>query len=170
MRDHFRSRPSIPILCKQSTPSALTTFTLHSKLYQLHAVSKKLKVTLAHARLLNARSMSQGNPAFPGRNIYASSSKLPDRTAQKSGTNAPSQQYTQSTFGRRPEAAYQFGQSTAPLQQQQHGRQSMEKEPNALSELSEEQRDEINESVGAMLLLMILCPVTNWRIVLPVRP
>ncbi|KAJ9608643.1 Calcium-binding component of the spindle pole body (SPB) half-bridge [Cladophialophora chaetospira] len=89
--------------------------------------------------------MSQGNPAFPGRNVYASSSKLPDRTAQKAGTNAPSQQYTQSTFGRRPEPAYQYGQTTAGSQQQ-HGRQSMEKEPNALSELSEEQRDEINES------------------------
>ncbi|KAG9793377.1 hypothetical protein ABEF95_011168 [Exophiala dermatitidis] len=85
--------------------------------------------------------MSQANPPFPGRNVYASSSKLPDRTGLKSGP--------QSTFGRRPEQAYQFGQSTAT--QQQHGalggRQSMEKESNnALSELSEEQRDEINEA------------------------
>ncbi|OCT44237.1 Cell division control protein 31 [Cladophialophora carrionii] len=96
--------------------------------------------------------MSQGNPAFPARNVYASSSKLPDRTAQRPGATAPSQQYTQSTFGRRPDHIYQYAQPTAPpvLQQQAHampaGRQSTEKEPNALSELSEEQRDEINES------------------------
>ncbi|KIW72710.1 hypothetical protein PV04_00886 [Phialophora macrospora] len=93
--------------------------------------------------------MSQGNPAFPGRNVYASSSKLPDRTAQRPGATAPPQQYTQSTFGRRPEQAYQYAQSTAPPQPHAipgPGRQSIEKEPNALSELSEEQRDEINES------------------------
>ncbi|KAK5451434.1 Calcium-binding component of the spindle pole body (SPB) half-bridge [Exophiala xenobiotica] len=93
--------------------------------------------------------MSQANPSFPGRSVYASSSKLPDRTGSKPpGLAAPSQTYTQSTFGRRPEQAYQFGQSTAT--HAQHGgqgvRQSMEKEPNALSELSEEQRDEINEA------------------------
>ncbi|OAP59693.1 hypothetical protein AYL99_06991 [Fonsecaea erecta] len=92
--------------------------------------------------------MSQGNPAFPGRNLYASSSKLPDRTAQKPGTTVSSQQYSQSAFGRRPEPQYPFGQSAAP--QPQHGalggRQSMEKESNALGELSDEQRDEINEA------------------------
>src|SRR5882757_3576406 len=95
--------------------------------------------------------MSQANSSFPGRNVYASSSKLPDRTALKPGTSVPPQTYSQSTFGRRPDQPYQFGQSTAT--QQQHGalggRQSMEKEPNALSELSEEQRDEINEAVCA---------------------
>ena len=94
--------------------------------------------------------MSQGNPSFPGRNVYASSSKLPDRTALKTGSGA-AQPYTESSLGRRPNQPYQFGQSTAA--QQQHGalggRQSMEKEPNALSELSEEQRDEINEAVCA---------------------
>lgn len=94
--------------------------------------------------------MSQGNQPFPGRPVYASSSKLPDRTALKPGAAPPPQAYSQSTFGRRPEQSYQFGQSTAA--QQQHGplgaRQSMEKESNALSELSEEQRDEINEAVG----------------------
>ncbi|KIW90192.1 uncharacterized protein Z519_08835 [Cladophialophora bantiana CBS 173.52] len=92
--------------------------------------------------------MSQGNPTFPGRNLYASSSKLPDRTAQKPGITLPSQQYPQSTFGRRSEQQYQLGQTAAP--QPQHGvlagRQSMEKESNALGELSEEQRDEINEA------------------------
>jgi hypothetical protein len=96
--------------------------------------------------------MSQGNPSFPGRAVYASSSKLPDRTASKPpGAAAVPQTYSQSTFARRPEQPYQFGQSTAT--QQQHGalggRQSMEKEPHALSELSEEQRDEINEAVCA---------------------
>ncbi|EXJ65714.1 uncharacterized protein A1O5_11242 [Cladophialophora psammophila CBS 110553] len=92
--------------------------------------------------------MSQGNPTFPGRNLYASSSKLPDRTTQKPGITLPSQQYSQSTFGRRPEQQYQLAQTAAP--QPQHGvlagRQSMEKESNALGELSEEQRDEINEA------------------------
>ncbi|KIX06320.1 uncharacterized protein Z518_04295 [Rhinocladiella mackenziei CBS 650.93] len=92
--------------------------------------------------------MSQANPSFPTRNVYASSSKLPDRPAPKSGAALPPQPYAQSTFGRRPEQPYQFGQSTAT--QQQHGalggRQSMEKESNALSELSEEQKDEINEA------------------------
>lgn len=91
--------------------------------------------------------MSQANPAFPGRNVYASSSKLPDRTALKAGS-AAAQPYSQSSLGRRPDQPYQFGQSTAT---QQHGgsRPNMEKEPNALSELSEEQRDEINEAVCA---------------------
>ncbi|KIV80407.1 hypothetical protein PV11_07907 [Exophiala sideris] len=93
--------------------------------------------------------MSQGNPSFPGRAVYASSSKLPDRTAAKPpGAAAAPQTYSQSTFAQRPTQPYQFGQSTAT--QQQHGalggRQSMEKEPHALSELSEEQRDEINEA------------------------
>ncbi|EXJ95252.1 hypothetical protein A1O1_00372 [Capronia coronata CBS 617.96] len=90
--------------------------------------------------------MSQANPSFPGRNVYASSSKLPDRTALKSGPSAVPQPYSQSTFGRRPEQPYQFGQSTATQQQHGANRQSMEKESNALSELSEEQRDEINEA------------------------
>ncbi|EXJ64763.1 hypothetical protein A1O7_01101 [Cladophialophora yegresii CBS 114405] len=105
--------------------------------------------------------MSQGNlAAFPGRNVYASSSKLPDRTAQRPGTvGAPApappqpQHNTQSTFGRRPDTQTTY-QYAPPLHQQAQahampgaGRQSTtEKEPNALSELSEEQRDEINES------------------------
>lgn len=93
--------------------------------------------------------MSQANPSFPGRNVYASSSKLPDRTALQKG-GAAAQPYSQSSLGRRPDQPYQFGQSTAA---QQHGglgpRSNMEKEPNALSELSEEQRDEINEAVCA---------------------
>ena len=98
--------------------------------------------------------MSQGNPPFPSRNVYAaSSSKLPDRTGVKPGTTNPPQAYSQSQFGRRPDQPYQFGQSTATQQQQQQralgGRQTMEKESNALSELSEEQRDEINEAVCA---------------------
>ncbi|KAJ9639635.1 uncharacterized protein PV06_03084 [Exophiala oligosperma] len=93
--------------------------------------------------------MSQANPAFPGRNVYASSSsKLPDRTGQKPAGVAPSQHYSQSAFGRRADQTHPFNQSLAP--QQQHGaqgaRQSMEKEPNVLSELSEEQREEINEA------------------------
>jgi hypothetical protein len=107
--------------------------------------------------------MSQGNPAFPGRNVYASSSKLPDRTAQRPGATAPSQQYTQSTFGRRPEQAYQYTQPTAPPLPHAMpgpGRQSTEKEPSALSELSEEQRDEINESVS-LPCPMYRLPVPN---------
>ncbi len=120
-------------------------------------------MTTAHLRPFYARPMSQGNPAFPGRNVYASSSKLPDRPAQKSGTNnVPSQQYTQSNFGRRPEPAYQFGQSAAPPQQQQQGRHSLEKEPNALSELSEEQRDEINESVWTTMLSKLNDPWADF--------
>ncbi|OAL31348.1 hypothetical protein AYO20_08258 [Fonsecaea nubica] len=101
------------------------------------------------------------NPSFPGRNLYASSSKLPDRTAQKAGTTVPSQQYPQSTFGRRPEQQYQFGQSIAPQHGALGGRQSMEKESNALSELSEEQRDEINEAVCTEIILHLLY-VTNY--------
>ncbi|KAK5044512.1 hypothetical protein LTR84_010723 [Exophiala bonariae] len=90
--------------------------------------------------------MAQATPSFPGRNVYASSSKLPDRTVLKPGS-AAAQQYSQSSLGRRPDQPYQFGQPSAT---QQHGglggRPNMEKEPNALSELSEEQRDEINEA------------------------
>lgn len=94
--------------------------------------------------------MSQPGPSFPGAGPYPpSSSKLPDRTAVKTGSN-PTQRYTQSALGRRPDQSYQFAQSSgAP--QPQHGalgpRSSMEKESNVLSELSEEQRDEINEAV-----------------------
>ncbi|KIV98155.1 hypothetical protein PV10_01835 [Exophiala mesophila] len=93
--------------------------------------------------------MSQPGPPFPGAGAYPpSSSKLPDRTAVKAGSN-PAQRYTQSALGRRPDQSYQFAQSSgAP--QPQHGalgaRSSMEKESNVLSELSEEQRDEINEA------------------------
>lgn len=115
--------------------------------------------------------MAQATPAFPGRNVYASSSKLPDRTALKPGS-AAAQQYTQSSLGRRPDQPYQFGQSTAT---QQHGglgaRSSMEKEPNALSELSEEQRDEINEAVmRASPLLFYHMADANQKTVFLVRP
>jgi Ca2+-binding EF-hand superfamily protein len=114
--------------------------------------------------------MSQSNAPFPSRNIYAaSSSKLPDRTntagagAQKSTQqqqqSQQAQQYAQSTFGRRPEPSqsYAFAQSTAPQQSQYGappGRQSLERDQqqqqsqNALVELSEDQRTEIEESVS----------------------
>ena len=149
-----------PPAARPNSPDA--TSTQHSK----HSPSSKYSslsyhhkhtciVTTAEADTcafapITSLSMSQGNPSFPGRNVYASSSKLPDRTALKTGSGA-AQPYTESSLGRRPNQPYQFGQSTAA--QQQHGalggRQSMEKEPNALSELSEEQRDEINEAVCA---------------------
>lgn len=150
------------LLCyshKQIQPSSfLSSFSYKLVFADLHAASKATLVTLAHLRPLNACLMSQGNPTFPGRNVYASSSKLPDRTAQKPGTTAPAQQYSQSTFGRKTEQSYQFGQPTVP--QQQYGastaRPSMEKEPNALSELSAEQREELVEAVWATLFLHLL--------------
>jgi hypothetical protein len=123
-------------------------------------------------------SMSQSNPPFPSRNIYAaSSSKLPDRTntagagAQKSTQqqqqSQQAQQYAQSTFGRRPEPSqsYGFAQSTAPQQSQYGapGRQSLERDQqqqqqqnqNALVELSEDQRTEIEESVSTSFVHQI---------------
>lgn len=95
--------------------------------------------------------MAQAGPSFPARNVYPSSSKLPDRTAVKTG-GPGTQGYSQSGLGRRPDQSYQFGQSsTVPQQQQQQQQQqqrsSIEKESNVLGELSEEQRDEINEAV-----------------------
>jgi hypothetical protein len=115
------------------------------------------------------RPMSQNTAAYPGRSIYASSSKLPDRPAQKTGTTVPSQQYTQSNVGRRPEQSYQFAQSTVPQQQHgQGGRQTMEKETNALAELTEEQRDEINEAVRGLVPLATLS--ANLETVLSIRP
>lgn len=123
----------------------------------LHVFAKVVELTTAPLPHFEGPSMSQANPSFPGRNVYSSSSKLPDRTALKPGTSVPPQTYSQSTFGRQPGQPYQFGQST--VTQQQHGalggRQSMEKESNALSELSEEQRDEINEAVWRQTLCHI---------------
>lgn len=93
--------------------------------------------------------MSQALPGFNGRNTFAPSSKLPDRTGFGTSTNP--QTFAQSAFARRPDTTYQFPQASIPPQHGPlpiGGRQTMEKETSALNDLSEEQREEINEAVG----------------------
>ncbi|RMD41788.1 hypothetical protein DV735_g3302, partial [Chaetothyriales sp. CBS 134920] len=86
------------------------------------------------------------------RNVFATSTKLPDRTAY---TTTTQQSFAQSAYGRRPDQpSYAVATQVPPPPQQQHGpaattmppRHSMEKEPSALSELTEEQRDECQEA------------------------
>ena len=93
--------------------------------------------------------MSQGQPAFPPRNAFASSTKLPDRTFN-STTTQPT--LAQSAFARRPEQSYASSSQAAPPPQHVfgpgHGRESMERDSNFLAELSVEQRDECNEAVS----------------------
>jgi hypothetical protein len=106
--------------------------------------------------------MSQGHPAFPQqqRNAFATSTKLPDRTAYTTTTNTNTQpNFSQSAFGRAQQAypaqpqAAQYApvanqmSMQGPSQGQGAGRASLEKENNVLAELSEEQRDECNEAV-----------------------
>ncbi|RMZ90804.1 hypothetical protein DV736_g1965, partial [Chaetothyriales sp. CBS 134916] len=91
--------------------------------------------------------MSQGHGGFPQRNVFATSTKLPDRSNY---TTTTQQSFAQSAYGRRPEEPYAV--ATQAPQLVQHGtaaapaRHSMEKEPSALSELTEEQRDECQEA------------------------
>ena len=87
-------------------------------------------------------SASQNHPSFPPRNTYTSASKLPDRT----GLNSNPPPFGSSSLARRPDQQNQpYSQPAPPQQHVQPGRQ--EKESNALNELSEEQREEINEAV-----------------------
>jgi hypothetical protein len=90
-------------------------------------------------------SASQVHPSFPPRNTYGASNKLPDRTAIHN--NPPP--FSQSSLSRRPDQLQQYIQqpSLPPQHTQPAVRQTMEKEINALQELSEEQREEINEAV-----------------------
>ena len=69
--------------------------------------------------------------------MYGASMRLPDRTLSN---NPPP--FGQS-LSRRPEPQPQYQQQNQPP-----GRGTMEKEGNALNELSDEQREEINEAVG----------------------
>jgi hypothetical protein len=108
-------------------------------------------------------SISQGHPAFPPRSTYAASGKLPDRTTLN---NPPP--FGSSALSRRPDQhAQQYSQQ--PPQPPQHGQQQQmqggggrqhqqsqqagqEKEPNPLNDLSEEQREEINEAVRLQII------------------
>jgi hypothetical protein len=85
-------------------------------------------------------SASAGHPSFPPRNTYASTSKLPDRTALNN--NPPP--FGSSSLARRPDQPQPYAQQPPPPGPA--GRPH-DKETNALNELSEEQREEINEAV-----------------------
>ena len=74
------------------------------------------------------------------RTMYGASTKLPDRTAINN--NPPP--FGQSTMSRRPEAQSQFQPS---LPAGPGGRGQLDKDGNAVNELSDEQREEINEAV-----------------------
>ena len=102
--------------------------------------------------------MSQGHPAFPQRNAFASSTKLPDRTGYN---NTTQQSFSQSAFGRRPEPSYPAPSQAqaAPQYAPAPGavRPSMEKDNNFLAELSEEQRDECQEAVSDVPATQGMC-------------
>ncbi|ETN43210.1 uncharacterized protein HMPREF1541_02369 [Cyphellophora europaea CBS 101466] len=88
--------------------------------------------------------MSQGHPAYPQRNAFATSSKLPDRTFSSAGT-ATQPQFARSAYSRRPEYAPGPGAQSAP-QYGQPRQTSMEKEQDIYSSLPDDQRDEIQEA------------------------
>lgn len=99
-------------------------------------------------------SGAQAHPSFPSRNTFATSTKLPDRTGLnnppfgQSALNNPIQPFGQ-TIPRRNEPQTQFGQTQSapqPPQHAQQGRPTQEKPRNYLTDLSEEQREEINEA------------------------
>ena len=109
-------------------------------------------------------STAQGHPAFPGRSTYVPSGKLPDRMGLNNpppfGSSAlprrPDQQapqYAQGPLG--PQQQIQGGGGGRGHQHQQHQQSGAEKEPNPLNELSEEQREEINEAVRLEIKLHI---------------
>ena len=97
--------------------------------------------------------MSQGHPAYAQRNAFATSSKLPDRTYASAATDTAAQpKFTRSAYARRPDPSHQTGppKQFAPQYGPAAGpsRQSMEKESNVVAELTDDQRDEINEAVS----------------------
>jgi hypothetical protein len=96
-------------------------------------------------------SGAQAQPSFPPRNTFATSTKLPDRTGLnqpfgQSALNNPIQSFGQ-TIPRRSDPQTQFGQTQQAPQQQGRQQQQQERPRNYLAELSEEQREEINEAV-----------------------
>lgn len=118
-----------------------TPITQHDGLYSITPLQQN---TMA--------SGAQGLPSFPPRNNFATSTKLPDRAGLNNpqfGQPAPIQHFGQ-TIPRRSEGQAQFGQNQSGPQPPQHGQQGrpqQEKARNHLNDLSEEQREEINEAV-----------------------
>ena len=98
---------------------------------------------------LSSQPVMASTSTFPPRSTYAQASKLPDRTALSN--NPPP--FGSSSLARRPDQQSQPYSQPAPpphgrQQQQQHQQQTQqEKESNPLNELSEEQREEIDEAV-----------------------
>ena len=86
---------------------------------------------------------------FPSRATYGASNKLPDRSA--ANNNPPP--FGQSSVARRPEQPQQQPQQFLQHPPQQHtnagqgSRQNVDRDVNALQELSEEQREEVSEAV-----------------------
>jgi hypothetical protein len=112
---------------------------------------------------------SQGHPAFPPRSTYAASGKLPDRTtlnnpppfgssslarrSDQQGAQYSAQAPQPPQHGQQQQIGGGGGGGRQPHHQQQGG--GAEKEPNPLNELSEEQREEINESVCQSLYHLV---------------
>lgn len=113
--------------------------------------------------------MSQPPAPFPTRSAY--SSKLPDRSAPSSQYNNLNIQSSQPQFGQSAPGFGRQGQFLQPLQQPAYGAYSQyasvgglgsargqtqamgmgtEKESNLLNDLSDEQREEINEAVSTV--------------------
>lgn len=121
-----------------------TNTTLHDVLHSI--------VSLQHNKMASG---AQAHPSFPARTSFATSTKLPDRTGinnppfGQSALNNPIQSFGQ-TIPRRNEPQTQFGQPQTvpqPPQHTQQGRPQQDKPRNYLADLSEEQREEINEAV-----------------------
>ena len=85
-------------------------------------------------------TIAAAHPTPQQRTMYGASTKLPDRTAINN--NPPP--FGQSTMSRRPEVQSQF-QPNMPAGP--GGRVQAEKDGIAVNELSDEQREEINEAV-----------------------
>ncbi len=114
--------------------------------------------TFSHLQSATAMaSTSQAHPSFPPRSTYATANKLPDRTALNN--NPPP--FGSSSLTRRPDQQNQpYSQPAPPPQQHGQGgrqqQQEKERESNALNELSEEQREEINEAVCSQICKQVL--------------
>ena len=122
-------------------PTPNTKTTLHDGLYSI--------ISLQHNTMASG---AQAHLSIPPRSTFATSTKLPDRAGLNNpqfGQPAPIQQFGQ-TIPRRNEGQVQFGLNQAgpqPPQHAQQGRPQQEKTRNYLNDLSEEQREEINEAV-----------------------
>lgn len=93
-------------------------------------------------------SAAATHPSFPPRTVYGGSGKLPDRTA----INNNPVPFGQSSMSKRtePQPLFQQHPPIPTVSGPQGNRQNVEKEGNPLNDLSDEQKEEINEAVSSL--------------------